>query len=43
MMEEFPELKQWRLPHLRGLRLEVNDVLDRGVKASFREAGIELI
>lgn len=43
MMKGLPELKQSRLPRLRGLRLEINDKLDDGMKDSFGKAGIDLV
>ena len=43
MMDGLPELKQSRLPRLKGLRLEVDDEMDGGMKASFKEAGVRLV
>ena len=43
IMDGLPELKQSRAPRLKGLRLEIDDELDEGVKASFGKAGIGLI
>ena len=43
MMEGLPELKESRLPRLSALRMEVDEKLDVGMKASFKDAGIDLV